>query len=380
MSKPFISFSVPSIGAAEREAVLRALDSKAVGPYGPFSRLCEARLTHETGAAQVLLTHSGTHALELAAVLAALGPGDEVVMPSLTYSSTAAAVVALGAVPVFADIRADTRNLDETLIEAAITPRTRAVLPVHYAGVACDMSVIQRIATRHRLLIIEDSAQAVMARYKGQILGTFGRVGVLSFGSQKNVSGGTGGALLVNDPADVSRAEMLRDCGTDRAQFVRGEVRNFTWRDFGSAGAPSEIEAALLSAQLERLAELTNRRLDIWRRYAEGFEAIEKAGALCRPHVPVDCAHNAHLYYLVWPNAQIRDRFIRYMADAGIDCRTHFQPLHDSAGGRRWGRVSGSLAVTDATAAGLVRLPIWPDMTGEPERVIEATRAFVRQM
>lgn len=380
MTSTRIPFSLPSLTEAERRNVTRALERRDIGAYGPFMTSCERLLQARFGGAAVLLTQSASSALELAAMLAGLGPGDEVVMPSLTYITTASTIAARGAVPVFVDIRADTCNLDEAAIEAAITPRTRAILPVHYGGVACAMDEIAVIAARHRLDVIEDAAQAFGASYKSRPLGTFGRLAACSFHYQKNVAAGQAGALLLNRADDVARAEILRDAGTDRARFARGEVAKYQWQDISASTAPSELVAAVLAAQLDRADDMQARRQAIWQRYRAGFVDAARRGVMRIAEVPAECSHNAHLFYFVFADTPRRDAFIAHMAEAGIDCRTHFEPLHLSPGGRRWARAAGPLPVTEATAAGLVRLPIWPDMVDEPARVIEAARAFLRAM
>jgi len=307
----------------------------------------------------------------MAAILADIAPGDEVIMPSYTFVSTANAVALRGGAPVFVDIRPDTLNLDETLIEAAITPRTRAIMPVHYAGVACEMDAILEIAGRHGLLVIEDAAQGIMATYKGRPLGAIGHLGAMSFHETKNVISGEGGALLVSDPAFADRAEIVREKGTNRRQFLRGQVDKYTWVDIGSSYLPSELVAAFLAAQLDEAETITARRLDIWRRYHEAFDAAERQGRIRRPVVPAECGFNAHMYYLLLQDVDDRTRFIEAMKAAGIGTAFHYVPLHSAPKGASVGRAQGELPVTSDLANRLVRLPLWPGLEESQARVIE---------
>jgi dTDP-4-amino-4,6-dideoxygalactose transaminase len=313
----------------------------------------------------------------MAALLLDLEPGDEIIMPSFTFVSTANAFVLRGAVPVFVDIRADTLNLDENLIEAAITPRTRAICVVHYAGVACEMDRINAIAAEHGLAVIEDAAQGILSTYKDRPLGTLGALGALSFHETKNLIAGEGGALLVADPRFVERAEIIREKGTNRSQFFRGQVDKYTWVDVGSSYLPSEILAAFLAAQIEEAQTITERRLAIWQRYHEAFADLEAAGRLRRPIVPAHCRHNAHMYYLLLRDLDERTRFIGALRDAGIHPVFHYVPLHSAPAGRRFARAAGDLPVTTATSDSLVRLPLWlPDM--DQARIVDAVRGFFR--
>ncbi|MET0232078.1 MAG: dTDP-4-amino-4,6-dideoxygalactose transaminase, partial [Rhodanobacteraceae bacterium] len=304
-------------------------------------------------------------------------PGDEVIMPSFTFVSTANAFVLRGAVPVFVDIRPDTLNLDETLIEAAITPKTRAICVVHYAGVGCEMDAIGAIAARHGLAIVEDAAQGILSTYRGKPLGAIGALGALSFHETKNVISGEGGALLVNDARFVERAEIIREKGTNRSQFFRGQVDKYTWVDVGSSYLPSEILAAFLAAQLEEAQSITARRLAIWQTYHDAFAALESAGRLRRPIVPTHCRHNAHMYYLLLPDLDVRTRFIATLRDHQIHCVFHYVPLHSAPAGMQFGRTSGDLAVTTRVSDSLVRLPLWlPNM--DQEHVVDAVQGFFR--
>jgi dTDP-4-amino-4,6-dideoxygalactose transaminase len=312
----------------------------------------------------------------MAALLADLQPGDEVIMPSYTFVSTANAFALRGAVPVFVDIRPDTINLDAQLIEAAITGRTRAIVAVHYAGVCCDMDVVCDVADRRGLLIVEDAAQAVMSTYRGKPLGSLGHLAAFSFHETKNLVSGEGGALIVNDAALATRAEVIREKGTNRSQFFRGQVDKYTWVDLGSSYLPGEITAAFLAAQLEAAQSITDRRRDIWSRYHRAFEALECAGHLRRPGLVSGCEHNAHLYYLLLPDLAQRTAFIEHMRENGVQCVFHYVPLHSSPYGRRVGRAAGDLPVTDAVADRLVRLPLWVGLENDLDYVIEAALRF----
>lgn len=326
---------------------------------GPFTKKCHDWLEQETGAQKALLTHSCTAALEMAAILADIQPGDEVIMPSYTFVSTANAFVLRGGVPVFVDIRPDTLNIDETKIEAAITPKTKAIVPVHYAGVACEMDVIMDIAKRHQLLVIEDAAQGVFAKYKGKTLGTIGHLGCYSFHETKNVISGEGGALLVNDERFLHRAEIIREKGTNRSQFFRGQVDKYTWVDIGSSYLPGEVIAAFLWAQLEEAAAITARRLALWNEYHEQFSKAEADKKLRRPVVPSNCLHNAHMYYLLFESIDQRSRVINELQKSEIYAVFHYVPLHNSPAGKRYGRSQGEMTYTVSTSERLLRLPMW---------------------
>ncbi len=371
-----IGFNRPAITGRELLYVTQALEQAHISGDGAFTHRCQALLAAMTGASAVLLTHSCTAALELAARLCALAPGDEVILPSFTFSSTANAVVLSGGVPVFVDIRADTLNLDETLIEAAITGRTRAIFPVHYAGVGCEMDAIMALAARRGLMVVEDAAQALLARHRGRPLGGIGQLGALSFHETKNLISGEGGALLVNDPALLRRAEIIREKGTNRSAFFRGEVDKYTWVDLGSSYLPSDMIAAFLLAQLEQAEPLLAARRAMWAAYHEGFAGLERAGRLRRPVVPADCAHNAHLYYLLLPDLAARTALIASLRARGIQAPFHYVPLHSSPAGRRFGRSAGTLAVTESVADRLVRLPLWHGLEPRQHEVIEAVCAF----
>lgn len=367
-----IPFIRPHLTGHEMDNIGQALASGQMVGDGPFTKKCEAYLRESTGTRQALLTHSCTAALELSALLLDLQPGDEVIMPTYTFVSTANAFVLRGAVPVFVDVRPDTINLDENLIEAAITPRTKAIAPVHYAGVSCAMDEINAIAKAHNLHVVEDAAQGIGATYRGQALGTLGSLGALSFHATKNVISGEGGALLVNDENLVERAEVIREKGTDRSRFIRGEVDKYTWQDIGSSFLPSDITAAMLMAQLPETDAINAKRLAIWSRFHAAFADAERAGRFRRPGLPQDCGGNAHIYYLVFNSLDEREAARAKLAEAGIAAVTHYVPLHLSPGAQRFGRSSGDMPVAMSVADGLLRLPIYPDLTAEEEaRIID---------
>jgi len=369
---PIIPFNRPYMTGKELGYIEKAHGNSMLAGDGPFTRVCHERLERLTGTSKALLTHSCTAALEMAAMLAETGPGDEIIMPSFTFVSTANAFVLRGATPVFVDIRTDTLNLDESKVEEAITPRTRAIVPVHYAGVGCEMDAIMDIAGRRRLLVIEDAAQGIMSTYKGRPLGAIGHIGTLSFHETKNVISGEGGAILVNDERLVERAEIIREKGTNRSRFFRGQVDKYTWCDIGSSFLPGELTAAFLSAQLEEAEEITRRRMAVWSRYHKAFEPLERDGRARRPIVPVECGHNAHMYYLLLPSLATRAAFIEAMKGCQISTVFHYVPLHSSPAGLRFGRASGDLPVTVDLADRLVRLPLWVGLEPLQDRVIEA--------
>ena len=373
-----INFNRPTVTGKELDYISEALELHHISGDGTFTRRCHAWLRERMGAPGALLTHSCTAALEMAALLCELSPGDEVILPSYTFASTANAVVLRGAVPVFVDIRADTLSLDETLIEAAITPRTRAIFVMHYAGGACEMTAIMDIARRHGLMVVEDAAQALLSRYHDRPLGSFGHLAAFSFHETKNLISGEGGALIVNDPRFIERAEIIREKGTNRSKFFRGEVDKYTWVDVGSSYLPSDIIAAFLWAQFENAEALAERRRVNWNRYHEGLAGLERAGRLRRPVILPGCAHNAHLYYLLLPDAATRTALITWLKQAGIMAPFHYVPLHNAPAGRRFGRMAGPLPVTEDLADRLVRLPLWHNMTDEPDTVIDAIEAFFR--
>lgn len=366
-----IPFNKPYLTGKELHYVAEAHSRGQLAGDGFFTESCIKRLSALLGCPQVLLTHSCTAALEMGAILADIKPGDEVIMPSYTFVSTANAFVLRGGVPVFVDIRPDTLNIDESLIEAAITPRTKAIVPVHYAGVACEMDAVLGIARRHDLLVIEDAAQGVMARYKGRSLGAMGDLGCYSFHETKNIISGEGGALLVNNPEFVERAEIIREKGTNRSKFFRGQVDKYTWVDIGSSYLPGEIIAAFLWAQMQEAEQITARRMAIWQRYHAAFEELERSGRVRRPIVPEGCEHNAHMYYLLLDDLRDRTAFIEAMKTHEINCVFHYVPLHSAPGGLACGRSSGDLRVTTDHSERLVRLPLWIGLEGHQDRVID---------
>jgi dTDP-4-amino-4,6-dideoxygalactose transaminase len=367
-----IPFNKPYMTGRELEFIAQAHSNGHLSGDGPFTKRCHAWLEAQTGASKALLTHSCTAALEMAALLIDLKQGDEVIMPSFTFVSTANAFLLRGAVPVFVDIRADTLNLDERLVEAAITPRTRAICVVHYAGVACEMDAIMALAARHGLKVVEDAAQAIQSTYRGRPLGTIGELGALSFHETKNIISGEGGALLCRDAELGERAEIIREKGTNRSRFFRGQVDKYTWVDLGSSFLPGEITAAFLAAQIEDADSITARRLAIWNRYHAWAAAHEHEGRLRRPVVPAHCTHNAHMYYLLLPSLEQRTAFIADMKQAGVGVVFHYIPLHSSPAGRRFSRAHGDLPVTDSVSDRLVRLPLWIGVEEHLDRIATA--------
>ena len=373
-----IPFNKPYMTGKELWYIAQAHALGNLAGDGSFTRKCNGWLEQRTGTHKALLTHSCTAALEMAAILADLQPGDEVIMPSYTFVSTANAFVLRGAVPVFVDIRPDTLNIDETQIEAAITERTRAIVPVHYAGVGCEMDVIMAIARKHNLLVIEDAAQGIMSTYKGRPLGSIGHLGALSFHETKNIISGEGGALLVNDPALAERAEIIREKGTNRSQFFRGQVDKYTWVDVGSSYLPSELIAAFLWAQMEEAEEITRRRLALWGVYHQWLEGLEKAGKLRRPIIPKECVQNAHMYYILLPDLDRRTALITELKRHDIHPVFHYVPLHSSPTGIKHGRAHGDLKVTQELSDRLLRLPLWLGLEQHQTMVIEKVLAALR--
>jgi dTDP-4-amino-4,6-dideoxygalactose transaminase len=371
-----IPFGRPSVVGHEMRYIAQAIENGSIAGGGPFMRRCEIWLEEKLPARHALMTHSCTAALEMSAMLTNIGPGDEVIMPSFTFSSTATAFVLRGATPVFVDVRRDTLNIDESLIEAAITRRTRAIVPVHYAGLAGEMDAIMAIAARYDLLVVEDAAQAHLSEYKGKALGTIGHVGCLSFHETKNIISGEGGALLVNDPSMIERAEILREKGTDRSRFFRGEVDKYTWRDIGSSYCPGEIVSAFLYAQFERAEWIIARRRAIYDAYREGLAPLAGLGYVTLPAAPGKAA-NGHIFWLLTNEPETRGQLLRHMSDHQVHAVFHYVPLHSAPAGVRYGRKSGDLRMTDDIAARLVRLPMYVSMTdAEIARVIAAVGTF----
>ncbi len=354
-----IPFNRPYMTGRELIHIQEAHENGHLSGDGPFTKRCHEWMEKQTGAARALLTHSCTAALEMAALLLDLQPGDEIIMPSFTFVSTANAFALRGAVPIFVDVRADTLNIDERLVENAVTLKTKAICVVHYAGVACEMDAILEIAARHGLKVVEDAAQGIMSSYRGRPLGTIGDLGALSFHETKNIISGEGGALLCRDEVLAERAEIIREKGTNRSRFFRGQVDKYTWVDLGSSYLPGEITAAFLAAQMDAAQDITTRRLTIWNRYHDAFSAAEAKGLVRRPVVPSHCVHNAHMYYLLLPSLQLRMRFIQAMKERGVQTVFHYIPLHTAPAGSRYGKVSGELAVTDDISDRLVRMPLW---------------------
>jgi len=358
-----IPFNRPYLVGKELAYIQQAAENMHLSGDGAFTQQCHTWLEEHIGCQRALLTHSGTAALEMTALLADVQPGDEIIMPSFTFVSTANAFVLRGGVPVFVDIRPDTLCIDETKIEAAITPRTKAIVVVHYAGVSCEMDTICALAQRLGLLVIEDAAQGICSFYKGHPLGSLGAFAAVSFHETKNVIAGEGGALLINEHRWIERAEIIREKGTNRKEFFRGHVDKYSWVDIGSSYLPSEITAAFLWAQLEAAHTLTRQRLAVWRQYHEAFAELEQRGSLRRPIIPPDCQHNGHLYYVLLPDLHIRNRVLEELGKAGVNAVFHYVPLHSSPAGQRYGRGVGTLTQTDKASACLLRLPLWVGMS-----------------
>lgn len=372
-----IPFNVPPCTGDEIEYIRQAVASHKICGDGQFTKNCNAWLEERFGAQKALLTTSGTTALDMAALLCDFQPGDEVILPSFTFSSTATAFVLGGAKLVFTDIRPDTMNIDETKIEAAITPRTRAIVAVHYAGVACEMDAIMDIARRHGLIVIEDAAQGVMSSYKGRALGTIGDLGCYSFHETKNYSMGEGGALIINDPKYNERAEILREKGTNRSKFFRGQVDKYTWVDFGDSYLPSELNAAYLWAQLLRADEINNDRLNSWNEYNEAFKPLAEKALVELPVIPEGCVHNAHMFYLKTESLEQRTALIKYLKERDIMAVFHYVPLHSAPAGLKFGRFDGEDVYTTAESDRLLRLPLYYGLSREDRQaVIGAVKAF----
>jgi dTDP-4-amino-4,6-dideoxygalactose transaminase len=326
---------------------------------GPFTKKCSEYLEQTIESKKALLTHSCTAGLEMTVHLMDLNPGDEVIMPSYTFVSTANAFALRGAIPVFVDIREDTLNIDENLIERAITPKTKAIIVVHYGGVACEMDPILKIATRYNLFVVEDAAQSILASYEGRPLGSMGDFGCLSFHETKNIHCGEGGALLINNSKYIERAEIIREKGTNRSQFFRGQVDKYRWVDIGSSYLPGELTAAFLAAQLEHAEEITQKRLDIWNKYHKIFHDLEKTEKVRRPIIPKECEFNGHIYYLLLDKKYNRDRVLQKMKELGVNAVFHYQPLHSSPAGKKYGTYTQTLPVTDDISERIIRLPMW---------------------
>lgn len=373
-----ISFNVPPYVGTELDYVREAVTvNRKICGDGPFTRRCDEWIGERFGAQKALLTTSGTTALEMAAILCDIKPGDEVILPSFTFSTTATAFVLVGAKLVFVDIRPDTMNIDEAKIEAAITDRTRVIVPVHYAGVACEMDTIMDIARRHSLLVVEDAAQGVMSTYKGRALGTIGDFGCYSFHETKNYSMGEGGALVINHEKYNERAEIIREKGTNRQRFLRGQVDKYTWEEYGSSYLPSDLNAAYLWAQLEVADKINEDRLSTWDAYHEAFLPLAKCGLVGLPTVPAECVHNAHMFYLKCRDLEERTELISFLGGRGISAVFHYVPLHSSPAGLRYGRFAGEDTFTTSESDRLVRLPLYYGLAeSDRNAVIDAVREF----
>ena len=375
-----ILFNVPPYTGRESEYVNDAVMSHKICGDGDYTKKCNDWLEKNVGTRKALLTTSCTHATEMAALLAGINEGDEVIMPSYTFVSTANAFVLRGAVPVFVDIRPDTMNINEELIEDAITEKTKAIVPVHYAGVCCDMDKIMDIAERHRLMVIEDAAQAIQSTYKGKNAGTFGQFGCLSFHETKNFSMGEGGALLIRDEEYIEKAEIIREKGTDRSKFHRGQVDKYTWVDFGSSYLPSELNAAYLYAELEVADKVLNDRMNSWNMYKEHLRELSDRGCIELPHIPDDCTHNAHMFYIKLKDIDKRTRFISHMKTNDIMTVFHYIPLHTAPAGIRYARFHGEDRYTTKESERLVRLPLYYGLKPDQiDRICEAVGRFFNE-
>ena len=375
-----IPFNVPPYVGTELEYVKQAVENHKICGDGPFTKKCHVWLEQNLPCQKALLTTSGTTALEMAAILCELKPGDEVILPSFTFSTTATAFVLAGAKLVFVDVRPDTMNIDEAKIEQAITSKTRVIVPVHYAGVACEMDTIMDIAKRHNLMVVEDAAQGVMSTYKGKALGTIGDFGCFSFHETKNYSMGEGGALIINNPKYNDRAEIIREKGTNRSRFFRGQVDKYTWVDYGSSYLPSDMNAAYLWGQLEVADKINDNRLETWHAYYDTLKNLEEDGFVKLPVIPEECKHNAHMFYLKCKNLEERTEFISFLKERDIIPTFHYIPLHSSPAGMRFGRFDGKDEFTSSESDKLVRLPMYYNMQVEDRnQVIAAVNEFFKR-
>ena len=372
-----INFNVPPFTGKEMEYMKEAVEAQKICGDGQFTKKCNQWMEEKTGTKKALLTTSCTHATELAALLAKVKPGDEVIMPSFTFVSTADAFVLRGAIPVFVDIRPDTMNIDEKKIEAAITEKTVGIVPVHYAGVSCEMDTIMDIAKKHNLWVIEDAAQGIMSTYKGKALGTIGDFGCFSFHETKNYSMGEGGALLIQDEKYIEDAEIYREKGTNRSKFFRGQIDKYTWVDYGSSYLPSDLNAAYLWAQLEMAEEINEHRLACWNRYYENLKELQDEGKITLPIIPEGCVHNAHMFYLKSKDLEERTKFIDFMKEKGILTVFHYIPLHSAPAGVKYGRFQGEDEYTTKESERLVRLPMYYSLTlEEVDQISNAVKEF----
>lgn len=372
-----IHFNIPPFTGKEFDYMKEAVENHKICGDGPFTKKCDAWIEERFGTKKALLTTSGSTALDMAALLCGLKPGDEVILPSFTFSSTANSFVLAGAKLVFVDIRPDTMNIDENKIEEAITDKTRVICPVHYAGVACEMDKIMEIAKKYNLMVVEDAAQGVMSTYKGRALGTIGDFGCYSFHETKNYSAGEGGAILINNADYIEKAEILREKGTNRAQFFRGQVAKYNWVDFGDSYLQSDLNAAYLWAQLEMADEINDNRLETWKTYYEAFKPLKDKDVIELPTIPKDCVHNAHMFYIKAKDLDTRQEYIKFMKENDILCVFHYVPLHSAPAGLKFGRFNGIDEHTTSDSDRLVRLPMYYNMAKEDlEKVIEKTIEF----
>ena len=365
-----VPFNRATIAGNELRYIQEAIEGAHLAGDGEFTKRCQNWIADSLGCGAALLTHSCTAALEMAAILIGVEPGDEVIMPSFTFVSTANAVVLRRGIPVFVDIRQDTLNIDEKLVEAAVTPRTKAIFPIHYAGVPAEMDAINNIARRHNLVVVEDAAQAFGSKYDGHYAGSLGQLATFSFHETKNIISGEGGALIINEGEMIERAEIIREKGTNRNKFFRGQVDKYTWVDLGSSYLPSELVAAFLYAQLEGFDLIQKDRMKIWNMYDEALQSFGNRG-MRTPRVPANCQHNAHLYYLIMPSLEIRQRLIALLREDEISAPFHYIPLHSAPAGLRFARASGQLTFTDDLSARLIRLPLYPQMGETAKRVLD---------
>lgn len=360
-----INFNVPPFTGKEMHYIKQAVENQKICGDGEFTKKCNSWIEQKTGTKKCLLTTSCTHATELAALLANIKEGDEIIMPSYTFVSTADAFVLRGATVVFVDIRPDTMNIDETLIEDAVTEKTKAIVPVHYAGVSCEMDTIMKIAKKYNLLVIEDAAQGIMSTYKGQALGTIGDFGCFSFHETKNYSMGEGGALLIRDEKYIEEAEIIREKGTNRSKFFRGQIDKYTWVSYGSSYLPSDMNAAYLYAQLEMADEINEARLAVWNQYWKGLQILKDAGRIDLPVIPKDCVHNAHMFYIKTKDMEERTKLITFLKENGILSVFHYIPLHTAPAGRKYGRFQGTDIYTTRESERLLRLPMYYGLEAE---------------
>ena len=374
-----IPFNVPPCVGSEEKYIAEAISNHKLCGDGEFTKKCNAKLEEMTGTSKALLTTSCTHATEMAAILSDIKPGDEVIMPSYTFVSTANAFVLRGATVVFVDIRPDTMNIDETKIEEAITEKTKAIVPVHYAGVSCEMDTIMEIAGKYNLKVIEDAAQGIMSTYKGRPLGTIGDYGCFSFHETKNISMGEGGALLIADPANIEDAEIVREKGTNRSKFFRGQIDKYSWVEAGSSYLPSELNAAYLWGELESADKIYEDRMNTWNYYDKALKKLEESGKIECPVIPDGCVHNAHMYYIKAKDLEERTRILAYLKENGISAVFHYIPLHSAAAGMKYGRFSGEDKYTTKESERLLRLPLYYGMKEKDrEKVVKCVEAFYK--